>query len=74
MCQEESAGAQPLATQISERDVRNLHKTLARMNFSNLICLVTHQAPSRAGQFPESAARLSAALERLRQSIALSAM
>lgn len=64
--QEESTGAKPLSESISERDVRNLHKTLARMNFSNLICLVTHQSPNRAGLFPESAERLSAALERLR--------
>lgn len=64
--QEESTGAKPLSESISERDIRNLHKTLARMNFSNLICLVTHQSPNRAGLFPESAERLSAALERLR--------
>ena len=46
------------------KDVRNLHKTLARMNFSNLIGLVTHQSPSRAKQTPLSAERLSQALER----------
>jgi len=66
LLEEESTGAKPLSESISERDIRNLHKTLARMNFSNLICLVTHQSPNRAGLFPESAERLSAALERLR--------
>ena len=68
--QDESTGAKPLSDLISERDIRNLHKTLARMNFSNLICLVTHQSPNRAGLFPESAERLSNALERLRPRLA----
>ncbi|CAL1125741.1 unnamed protein product [Cladocopium goreaui] len=49
----------------AEQDVRNLHKTLARMNFSNLIGLVTHQSPSRAKQTPESAEKLADALERI---------
>mmetsp|Transcript_68780 Transcript_68780/g.108414 ORF Transcript_68780/g.108414 Transcript_68780/m.108414 type:complete len:298 (+) Transcript_68780:60-953(+) len=66
LLEEESMGAKPLSDFISERDIRNLQKTLARMNFSNLICLVTHQSPNRAGLFPESAERLSSALERLR--------
>lgn len=71
LLEEESIGARPLSDSISERDIRNLHKTLARMNFSNLICLVTHQSPNRAGLFPESAERLSAALENLRPRLAL---
>lgn len=70
LLEEESKGAKPLSDFISERDIRNLQKTLARMNFSNLICLVTHQSPNRAGLFPESAERLSSALERLRPRLA----
>lgn len=66
LMEEEAAGAPSLSASISERDVRNLHKTLARMNFSNLIGLVTHQSPSRAKQTPESAEKLADALERLR--------
>eukprot|EP00435_Cladocopium_sp_Y103_P073188 s528_g42.t1 len=66
LMEEEAAGAASLSASISERDVRNLHKTLARMNFSNLIGLVTHQSPSRAKQTPESAEKLADALERLR--------
>lgn len=70
LLEEESKGAKPLSDFILERDIRNLQKTLARMNFSNLICLVTHQSPNRAGLFPESAERLSSALERLRPRLA----
>jgi len=66
LMEEEAAGDASLSATISERDVRNLHKTLARMNFSNLIGLVTHQSPSRAKQSPESAERIADALERLR--------
>jgi len=63
---EEAAGAQPLNQLVSDRDLRNLHKTLARMNFSNLIGLVTHQAANRAGNESASADRLTTSLDRLR--------
>jgi predicted transcriptional regulator len=45
----QSRGAQPLAKILPDRDLRNLHRTLARMNFSNLIGLATHQSANRAG-------------------------
>ena len=69
--QEESRGAKPLSDSIAERDIRNLYKTMARMNFSNLICIVTHQSPTRAGLMPQSADRLCDALERLRPRLSL---
>ncbi|CAJ1450020.1 unnamed protein product [Effrenium voratum] len=65
LLEDEASGQEPLPASISERDVRNLHKTLARMNFSNLIGLVTHSS-SGAKHAPESAERLSEALERMR--------
>mmetsp|Transcript_53923 Transcript_53923/g.120624 ORF Transcript_53923/g.120624 Transcript_53923/m.120624 type:complete len:274 (+) Transcript_53923:110-931(+) len=61
---EESAGARPLSQFVSDRDLRNLHKTLSRMNFSNLIGLVTHQS-NREGASP-NVDGLAASLERLR--------
>lgn len=66
MLEAESASARALPASISDRDIRNLHKTLARMNFSNLIGLVTHQSPSRPGNASESSEQLMGALERLR--------
>mmetsp|Transcript_68830 Transcript_68830/g.161865 ORF Transcript_68830/g.161865 Transcript_68830/m.161865 type:complete len:265 (+) Transcript_68830:75-869(+) len=62
----EAAGARPLSQFVSDRDLRNLHKTLARMNFSNLIGLVTHQSANRAGCESPSADRLTTSLEQLR--------
>jgi len=62
----EAAGAGPLSHLVSERDLRNLQKTLARMNFSNLIGLVTHQSANRAGCESPSADRLTTSLEQLR--------
>eukprot|EP00439_Symbiodinium_sp_Y106_P039900 s5291_g4.t2 len=64
MLEAESASARALPASISDRDIRNLHKTLARMNFSNLIGLVTHQSPSRPGNASESSEQLMGALER----------
>ena len=64
---QESAGARPLAQVVADRDLRNLHKTLARMNFSNLIGLVTHQSPNRGGNATPSADLLAASLEQLRR-------
>ena len=63
---QESAGARPVSQCVSDRDLRNLHKTLARMNFSNLIGLVTHQSANRAGNGTPGADLLSASLDRLR--------
>ena len=63
---QESAGARPLAQVVADRDLRNLHKTLMRMNFSNLIGLVTHQSANRVGNATPSADLLAASLERLR--------
>ncbi|CAJ1430069.1 unnamed protein product [Effrenium voratum] len=62
---EAEAANGPLPAWINERDARNLQKTLRRMNFSNLIGLVTHQAPSR-GLALESAQLIADALEKLR--------
>ena len=64
--QEESRGAQPLTASMSERDIRNLYKTMARMSFSNLMCIVTHQSTLRSGLVPATAELLSEELERLR--------
>ena len=66
MLAQESAGARPLSQMVSDRDLRNLHKTLGRMNFSNLIGLVTHQSSNRTGNATPSADFLAASLERLR--------
>ena len=66
MLAQESAGARPLAQCVSDRDLRNLHKTLSQMNFSNLIGLVTHQSANRAQNATPNADLLSAELERLR--------
>mmetsp|Transcript_68914 Transcript_68914/g.164210 ORF Transcript_68914/g.164210 Transcript_68914/m.164210 type:complete len:404 (+) Transcript_68914:40-1251(+) len=63
----EEAGNAKLPSWVCERDVRGLHCTLQRMNFSNLIGLATHHAPSRAKHSPDSAQRLADALERLRE-------
>ncbi|CAE7249301.1 unnamed protein product [Symbiodinium natans] len=63
---QESAGARPLGQVVADRDLRNLHKTLMRMNFSNLIGLVTHQSANRVGNATPSADLLAASLERLR--------
>ncbi|CAE7220499.1 unnamed protein product [Symbiodinium natans] len=63
---QESAGAQPLPQVVPVRDLRNLHKTLSRMNFSNLIGLVTHQSANRVGNTTPSADLLATSLERLR--------
>ena len=66
MLAQESAGARPLSQVVSDRDLRNLHKTLGRMNFSNLIGLVTHQSSNRTGNATPSADLLAGSLERLR--------
>ena len=58
---QDSAGARPLSECVSDRDLRNLWKTLARMNFSNLIGLVTHHPANQGGTDI-----LSAPLNRLR--------
>ncbi|CAE7262057.1 unnamed protein product [Symbiodinium pilosum] len=63
---QESTGARPLSQYVSERDLRNLHKTLARMNFSNLIGLVSHQSANRAGDGTPGSDHFSASLDRLR--------
>ncbi|CAE7228160.1 unnamed protein product [Symbiodinium natans] len=60
---QESAGARPLV--LTDRDLRNLQKTLARMNFSNLVGQVMHQSASRAGNTTPGV-DLAASLERLR--------
>ncbi|OLQ07389.1 hypothetical protein AK812_SmicGene9238 [Symbiodinium microadriaticum] len=65
MLAQESAGARPLSQMVSDRDLRNLHKTLGRMNFSNLIGLVTHQSSNRTGNATPSADFLAASLERI---------
>ena len=46
---EESAGVQPLQSlPLSDRDLRNVSKTLSRMSFSNLIGLATRQSANSA--------------------------
>ncbi|CAE7371515.1 unnamed protein product [Symbiodinium natans] len=60
---QESEGARPWAQVLMDRDLRNLHKTLERMNFSNLICLA---ASHSASQGNASAEMLVESLERLR--------
>ncbi|CAE6962679.1 MTPC1 [Symbiodinium natans] len=62
----ESCSTRAFAATMSDRDIRNLNKTMSRMNFSNLIGLVTHQTPSRPFNASESSERLTVALERLR--------
>mmetsp|Transcript_19611 Transcript_19611/g.45613 ORF Transcript_19611/g.45613 Transcript_19611/m.45613 type:complete len:257 (-) Transcript_19611:79-849(-) len=63
----EALGAPPLSQLVSDRDVRNLRKTLARMNFSNLIGLVTqHEAANCAGNTSQDANSLAKALDVLR--------
>ena len=67
MMSQESEGARPVAQVVADRDLRNLHKTLARMNVSNLIGLVAYQPANRDGNaMPSPSADLLAALERLR--------
>jgi hypothetical protein len=59
---QESQDTQPLAQPVSDRDLRNLHKKLARMKFSNLIGLVTNSGGTEAA----SIGQLMASLEKLR--------
>ncbi|CAE7568393.1 unnamed protein product [Symbiodinium natans] len=68
MMSQESEGARPVAQVVADRDLRNLHKTLARMNVSNLIGLVSYQSANRDGNaMPSpSADLLAASLDRLR--------
>ena len=63
---QESFGARPLAQILPDRDLPNLHKTLARMNFSNLIGLATHQSTNRASKAPDADVLLATSLEKLR--------
>ena len=66
---EESTNATPLPEFVSSRELRNLRKTLSRMNFATLIGLLTHQSTSQPGD--HLLARLVDTMEDLRQQLAV---
>ncbi|CAE6943474.1 unnamed protein product [Symbiodinium natans] len=69
-----SASSAESGDAVTDRDIRNLRKTLARMSFSSLIGLVAHLPPKQTGAEHEAqvSARLLAALEDLRLQLPVS--
>ena len=59
-----SSASSQSSESVTDRELRNLCKTLARMSFSSLIGLAAHLPPSQVET--QSPARLMAALETLR--------